>query len=239
MIVHQEKTIGELVADAPLRANVFEKRKIDYCCNGRRTLKEVCAEQNIPMEDLLAELETQPRLESAANWQDEPLDELVHHIVRRHHGYLRETLPSTALKLEKVVRAHGTKHDFLAELQQVFGWLSNELTSHMAKEETVLFPHISAMEAALRNNSSAPPAPGGTVRNPISRMEHEHDDVGLALGGIRAITSGYEPPQGACNTFRALCAQLAQLECDLHTHIHLENNILFPRAAALEDSARG
>jgi regulator of cell morphogenesis and NO signaling len=191
------------------------------------------------MEDLLAELETQPREEGVVDWQRKPLADLAAHIVRRHHGYLRETLPSIGFKLQKVIAAHGAKHEFLAELQQVFNWLSNELTSHMGKEEMVLFPHVAAMEAAQRDNAAAPPAPGGTVRNPIRMMEHEHDDAGLALGRIRVLTSDFEPPEGACNTFRALYAQLAELESDLHTHIHLENNILFPRAVAFEDSARG
>ena len=237
MTAYEERTIGELVAEAPLRANVFEKRQIDYCYNGRRTLEQVCAEKGIPVEELLAELEAQTRKEGAIDWQSQNLSELVGHIVQRHHEYLRSTLPSIALKMDRVVTVHGTAHPFLAEVQSVFEGLLDELTSHMAKEEMVLFPHIVAMETALRNNAPAPTAPGGTVRNPIRMMEHEHDDAGRALSRIRELTSGHEPPEGACNTFRALYAQLAELESDLHTHIHLENNILFPRAAKLEDGA--
>lgn len=234
MIAYEEKTIGELVAEAPLRANVFEKRRIDYCCNGRRTLEQVCAEQGIPVEELLAELEGQTRPDGAVDWRSRSLTELTTHIVERHHTYLRSALPSIALKMDKVVAVHGAAHPFLAETQTVFQALSNELTSHMAKEEMVLFPHIVAMESAQRNNAPQPMAPGGTVRNPIRMMEHEHDDAGRALSRIRELTSCHEPPEGACNTFRALYAQLAELEEDLHSHIHLENNILFPRAAAFE-----
>ena len=238
MIAYEEKTIGELVAEAPLRANVFEKRQIDYCCNGGRTLEQVCAEKGIPLEELLSELEGETRQEKGAvDWRNRPLTELIGDIVERHHGYLRSTLPSIAVKMERVVTVHGEAHPFLAEVQSVFQGLSDELTAHMAKEEMVLFPHIMAAESAQRNHEPAPMAPGGTVRNPIRMMEHEHDDAGRALSRIRELTSDHEPPEGACNTFRALYAQLAELEADLHTHIHLENNILFPRAAALEDGA--
>ncbi len=234
MIAYEEKTIGELVAEAPLRANIFEKRRIDYCCNGHRTLEQVCVDTGIPIQELVAELAGQTSPEGAVDWRIRSLTELTTHIVERHHKYLRSALPSIALKMDKVVAVHGDAHPFLAATQAVFQALSNELTSHMAKEEMVLFPHIVAMESAQRNNAPQPLAPGGTVRNPIRMMEHEHDDAGRALSRIRELTSGHEPPEGACNTFCALYAQLAELEDDLHAHIHLENNILFPRAAALE-----
>lgn len=239
MTALETKTIGELVAEHPLRANVFERRQIDYCCNGRRTLEEVCAEKNIPVQELLAELEQSPSEEPDIDWLRQTLTGLADHIVQRHHTYLRSTLPSVAIKLDRVVSAHGDRHEFLAELRSVFGALSSELTSHMGKEEMVLFPHIAAMETALLEDAPAPAAPGGTVRNPIRMMEHEHDHAGQALGRIRELTSDFQPPQDACNTFRALYAQLAELEGDLHTHIHLENNILFPRAAALEQRLQG
>ena len=238
MIAYLEKTIGELVAEAPLRANVFEKRRIDYCCNGRRAIEEVCAEKSIPVQELLDELEGRESPDDAGGRQTRSMADLASHIVSRHHEYLRSTLPSITLKMELVVAVHGAAHPFLEEVGRVFQGLADELTAHMAKEEMVLFPHIVAMEAALRNHAPAPAAPGGTVRNPIRMMEHEHDDAGRALTTIRELTSNHEPPEGACNTFRALYAQFAELESDLHTHIHLENNILFPRAAAMEDGTR-
>jgi len=238
MTALQERTIGELVAEAPLRANIFEKRRIDYCCKGRRSLAQVCAEEGVPMEELIAELEQEPAQESPMDWAPKPLTELAEHIVDRHHGYLRSTLPSIAFKLDKVVKAHGDRHPSVFELRTVFAELAEELTSHMAKEEMVLFPHSVALERAERNRQPAPPAPGGSVRNPIRMMEHEHDDAGRALSRMRELTSDHEPPEGACNTFRALYAQLAELERDLHTHIHLENNVLFPRAAKLEERLR-
>jgi regulator of cell morphogenesis and NO signaling len=188
--------------------------------------------------ELLAELEREPSQGQTVDWASETLVKLADHIVERHHGYLRSALPSTAFKLEKVVRAHGDRHPYVIELSGVFEGLSNELTSHMAKEEMVLFPHICALERAAISHSTPPVAPGGAVRNPIRMMEHEHEDAGRALSRICELTSNYEPPEGACNTFRALYAQLADLERDLHTHIHLENNVLFPRAARLEDRLR-
>ena len=133
MVATEGKTIGELVAEAPLRANVFEKRRIDYCCNGRRTVQEVCDEKNIAVEELIAELEVDPREEAPTDWRRQTLTALADHIIRRHHDYLRSTLPSAAFKLDKVVKAHGAKHDFLPELERTFKGL--EVTSHMAKEE--------------------------------------------------------------------------------------------------------
>lgn len=238
MTALEERTIGELVAEAPLRANIFEKRRIDYCCKGRRSLAQVCAEEGLPIDELIAELEQEPHQESPLDWAPRPLTELARHIVDRHHGYLRSTLPSAAMKLEKVVQAHADRHPALRELRRVFAALADELTSHMAKEEMVLFPYIAAMERAGQEDVPPPPAPGGSVRNPIRIMEHEHDDAGRALSRIRELTSDHEPPVDACNTFRALYAQLAELERDLHTHIHLENNVLFPRAAKLEERSR-
>ena len=235
MTALQQRTIGELVAEAPLRANIFEKRQIDYCCKGRRSLEQVCAEQGVPMAELIAELEQAPPQEAPLDWRSRSLTELAKHIVNRHHVYLRSTMPSVAGKLETVVRVHGDNHSVLLTLRDAFAELESELSPHMAKEEMVLFPYIAAMERAAQDRVPAPPAPGGSVRNPIRMMEHEHDNAGRALGRIRELTSDYEPPTDACNTFRALYAQLAELERDLHTHIHLENNILFPRAAELEE----
>ena len=234
----QERTVGELVAEAPLRANVFERRRIDYCCNGRRSLADVCAEKGIPLDELVAELEREPESGTVVDWANEPLAKLADYVVERHHDYLRSNLPSIAFKLDKVVQAHGDRHPAVVDLRPVFAGLSAELTSHMAKEEMVLFPHIAALERSARERTAPPLAPGGTVRNPIRMMEHEHDDAGRALERMRTLTDDYQPPQDACNTFRALYAQLAELEQDLHTHIHLENNILFPRAVQLEERLR-
>lgn len=233
------ETIADMVRDQPLRASVFERYQIDYCCNGKRSLEEVCAERGLDAEKLRAELTPPEPAGTPQSFATAPLAHLVDHIVTRHHDYLRANLPSIAQKARRVVSVHGDKHPFLAEVERVFEGLSNELSHHMMKEEMVLFPLIVRMEEAEQDGEGAPPSHCGSVRNPIRVMEHEHDDAGRDLSAIRRLTSNYELPPGACNTFRALYAQLADLERDLHTHIHLENNILFPRATELEQRLAG
>ncbi len=231
-------TVADLVSEAPLRAGVFERHQIDYCCNGGRTLREVCAEKGLDVEALVAELETTPPAGESRDWKSAPLAELAHHIVATHHEYLRSTLPSVGKKLDRVVAVHGARHEFLHRLEVAFRALEAELVPHMAKEEMVLFPLIGAIERAANEGSPPPPAPGGSVQNPIRMMMMEHDNAGNMLAQIRSATSDLQPPADACNTFRALYAQLEELEKDTHTHIHLENNILFPRAAELEGAPR-
>lgn len=234
MLAAEPRTIADLVAEAPLRANVFEKRRIDYCCNGRRTLEQVCREHGLDIEEIRAELRSAQQPAGIRDWRRTSLTELCDHVIQVHHVYLTCTLPSARMKAVKVVQAHGAKHAFLAPLAQALDGLAAELTEHMTKEETVLFPYIARLERASRQGIPPPPAPGGTVRMPIAIMEREHDDAGRALERMRDLTSGYHSPADACNTFRALYAQLQEIERDLHAHIHLENNILFPRAAELE-----
>ena len=234
MLAAETQTIADMVRESPLRANIFERYQIDYCCNGKRALEDVCAERGLNPSDLLAQLNSTPRETEGADFNSMSLSGLCGHIVSRHHEYLRSTLPSIAIKAEKVVAAHGAAHSFLVELGQVLRALSAELTQHMAKEETILFPLIARLEEADRSGIPAPPSHCGTVLNPIGVMEHEHDDAGAALRKIRELTSDFRLPEGACNTFRALYAQLEDFEHDLHAHVHLENNILFPRAATLE-----
>lgn len=234
MITVETQTIADLVREVPLRANTFERHQIDYCCNGKRLLQEVCAERGLDMAEIVAELDVTPESAGELDFETMSLAALCDHIVSRHHEYLRTNLPSVAMKAKKVAAVHGAASANLIELERVFQGLSAELTQHMGKEEIVLFPLIARIEEAARADAAAPQAPGGTVQNPIRMMEHEHEYVGRELQKIRELTSDYEPPAAACNTYRALYAQLEDFERDLHTHIHLENNILFPRAARLE-----
>ncbi len=234
MLTTNAQTIGDMVREAPLRANVFERYRIDYCCNGVRTLEEVCAEKSLDADRIRAELDDSQEDGAGRDFDAMPLADLASYIVERHHSYLRVNLPSIAQKAQRVVAVHGTGHAFLAELKRVFRGLSDELTQHMMKEEMVLFPLIGRMEQAEQQGQPPPPAPGGSVQDPIRMMEHEHDDAGRDLETMRELTSSFEPPAGACNTFRALYAQLEDLERDLHMHVHLENNILFPKAAEIE-----
>ena len=240
MTANQKTFVADFVAEKPATARVFEQHHIDYCCNGQKTLEEACTEAGVSTDALLAELNETPIPAETRDWRSAPLAELADHIVKRHHTYLRSTLPSVSDKLGKVIEAHGDRHGaLLGRLREIVVGLTAELTQHMMKEEMVLFPLVKNMEAAERNETAPPIAPGGSVNNPIRMMEDEHDNAGRALSRIRHLTESYEPPPDACNTFRALYQELEELESDLHCHIHLENNILFPRAAQLEAQIHG
>lgn len=226
-------TVGALVAEQPGRARVFEELGIDYCCGGQRPLAEVCTEQGLEIGEVLRRIEEadaspQP---SAVDWTRATLGDLVDHIVETHHAYLRDNLPRIAYLTQRVGQAHGANHPEVLQVADVFASLHSELESHMMKEERILFPIIVQME----QSGEAGFAPGGTIANPIRVMVAEHQDAGDALEAFRALTNGYVPPADACNTFRAMLHALAELEADLHAHIHKENNILFPRALALEE----
>lgn len=239
MIVTTEKTVGDIACQTPAAAKVFDKYGIDYCCGGKVLLEQACRERGIAPEALLAELESSaaegPSEEK--DWTSAPLPELIQHIVDTHHSYLKENLPRLAQIVDKVVVAHGEKHgESLLPLQALFRELKDELESHMWKEEMVLFPLIRSLDQAASTGGPLPAAHCGSINNPIRVMEHEHETAGRALSGMRSLTRNYTLPEDACNTYRALFYELPRLEADLHLHIHLENNILFPRAARLEAS---
>jgi regulator of cell morphogenesis and NO signaling len=232
-----EITVGQLVAERPSRARLFERLGIDYCCGGRAPLAQACTEKGLDVEEALRALEVgEPEAQVAGHdgflAAMTTMGELIDHIVARHHAYLREKLPHLEGLFDQVVAAHKASHPELQELRDVFAALKDELTLHMLKEEKILFPMIVQLEAVLE----MPHFHCGSISNPIRVMEHEHVDAGNALTLLRAMTSGYTPPADACARYRALLDGLAELEADLHLHIHEENNILFPRAAAAEDA---
>jgi regulator of cell morphogenesis and NO signaling len=226
------KTIGEIARENPASVRVFEKYSIDYCCGGKISFAEACQARGILPEDLQDELDevTAARPGLDRDWTTAPLGLLIDHIVGTHHAYLKSGLPRLQGWLDKVLAAHGATHgETLMPLARVFAGLRAEMEAHMGKEEMVLFPMIKGMESGGQSASHC-----GSINNPIRVMEHEHDSAGRALEAIRRITGNYTPPQDGCNTYRALFHGLLELEADLHQHIHLENNILFPRAAELE-----
>jgi regulator of cell morphogenesis and NO signaling len=230
-------TIGQLVTERPSRARVFESFGLDYCCGGHQPLKEACQAKGINPQTVLniLNLLDERNSEPERDWSKATMTELCDHIEQTHHAYLRRELPRIEQLIAKVVNAHGAKHAHLAPLQQTFAGLKQELDFHMMKEERVLFPICRALDA----NPDEPPAMHcGTVDNPIRQMIHEHDDAGNALATMRQLTSGYTLPPDACNTYRTLYDALAELENDLHRHIHKENSILFPRASATERLCR-
>lgn len=234
-----QKTVAEIALERPQAAAVFEKLGIDYCCGGRKPLEAACQEAGVDVnrvEELLAGAGTNSTGAEAANWNEQSLASLVGHIVEKHHAYCREEGLRLQPLLVKVVSKHGVRHPELARLQEIFTELRNELTMHMMKEEQMLFPYIIGLEAAANGNSMPPRAPFGTVRNPVRMMVQEHDDAGHLEKEIRSLSGNYTAPEDACPSFKALYQGLEAFEADLHQHIHLENNLLFPRAIALEDA---
>ncbi|MBP1655826.1 MAG: Iron-sulfur cluster repair protein YtfE [Bacteroidetes bacterium] len=233
-----EKTVKQFVTDDYRAAAVFEKYAIDFCCNGGKTLDEACRVNGVDPETVLLDLEDL-RNDSGteafrpAEWD---LDALADFIVNTHHRYVRRTLPVLVPHVEKVLSVHGQNHPELAGIAEHVYALATELTSHMQKEEMVLFPFIKAMVAAKTGQTQYNRPPFGSIRFPIAQMEAEHSSAGDSLSYLRTATQGYTPPADACTTFIITYRELAEFERDLHQHIHLENNILFPRAIALEQS---
>jgi regulator of cell morphogenesis and NO signaling len=237
MVLSSTQTVRQLATEIPNATRVFEKLGIDYCCGGGKSLEAACAYAKIAVADVLRTLEEgSVPVEGAAtpDPSEASLNELVLHIVSRHHGYVKHEIPRLQKLLAKVVSVHGRNHAELIAIQKVFSALGAELTSHMMKEEMVLFPYIAQMELALESGKQLPRAAFGAVGNPVHMMELEHEDSGNALKELRSLTSNYTPPQDACFSYNTLFAALKDFETDLHQHIHLENNILFPRAVALE-----
>ena len=238
MPINATKKVGELAVEVPRAIPLFEGLGIDYCCGGNRSLEEACLAAGVKTEQVINTLEeaiTAAALgESAKDWNVEPLTELTSHIVNRHHSYVRTELARLGSLLEKVCSAHGQNHSELFTVQEFFNGLSQEMTMHMYKEENILFPYIDQMEAAANGRRPRPYPPFGTVRNPIQMMETEHESAAEALRGMRKASDNFSVPADGCTSFQALYKGLIDFEKDLHLHIHLENNILFPRASAME-----
>jgi regulator of cell morphogenesis and NO signaling len=240
MSVTMEKTIRNLALERPGAARVFEKLGIDYCCGGKQTLEQACRAASIPLDEVLDALEvadpSAQALPKDRNWQTAPLADLISHVKNTHHKYTRAEMARLGPLFDKVCSVHGERHPELLPLRATFRGLAQELTTHMMKEEMVLFPYIERMEESVIQKEPIVPPPFGTLRNPVSMMEHEHDAAGYALRALRASSNGYTAPPDACISYQTLYKTLAEFEADLHQHIHLENNILFPRAIALENA---
>ncbi|HEX5068848.1 MAG TPA: iron-sulfur cluster repair di-iron protein [Vicinamibacterales bacterium] len=230
--------LADIVLDDPRCTPVFDRLGLDYCCRGQRTLLEASEEQHVPISEVLGEIHALgPRLadsDRAAEWPD--LTALIHHILSRHHHYVREHEPVIRGLLDKLVNRHGDRHPELFEARATFNLLSQELLQHMEKEEKILFPFIESLSVATADGPPQPGSPFGTIMNPIRAMEHEHLVAGTLMARLRTLTRGFEPPADACMSYRLCFSELAEFESDLHTHVHLENYVLFPRAVALENA---
>lgn len=232
----KEKTVAEVVADNIKTAHVFKKYGIDFCCGGGISIDKACEKKNLNFEDVINELlsvDTILRTYDYNNWK---LDFLIDHIVNIHHTYVEESIPLIKQYAERVAKVHGQSHKEVVKINSLFVEVANELTTHMKKEELILFPYIKHLVKCNEENTTPNKAHFGTVENPIQMMEHEHETAGDIFKEISMLTNNYSPPEGACNTFKALYAKLEEFEQDLHHHIHLENNILHPKAINLENN---
>ena len=238
MTITDESTIGSVAASFPSTISIFQRYKIDYCCGGGKTLHRSASEMGIDPENLIGQLiqaSEQKPVDGHQDWLQADLTDLIDHILNTHHCYLRQEIPPLSEMAAKVAAVHGDLFpEKLPLLETVFSGLVDEITEHLIKEEQILFPIAIQMEKAQKNGQSLPETHCGSVSNPIRVMIYEHDNAGSALGQIRDLTGDYHPPESACNTFRGLYYGLAELEKDLLQHIHLENNILFPRITELE-----
>ena len=240
MSLNAARTVRELALEVPNATRVFEKMGIDYCCGGGKSLEDACVAAHIPVNEVLEKLEGAkpvPGLTADGNWSSGLLTDLITHIVRKHHTYTRDEIVRLQPLLEKVCSVHGKNHPELLSIHQTFDGLAQELTMHLMKEEQMLFPYIERMEEAALENGPVLPAAFGTVQNPVRMMMQEHDSAGGALRQMREVSRNYATPDDACISYKTLYGALQEFEADLHQHIHLENNILFPRAIAMEEKA--
>jgi len=231
-----QKQIGQFVADDFRTAAVFSKHKIDFCCNGNRTIEEACDKKGIDANLIIDKLETviNTSTDQSIDYKSWPLDLLAEYIEKKHHRYVEEKIPVLRQFLDKLCRVHSERHQELLKINELFTASARELASHMKKEELVVFPFIKKMVKAKLESSAVQSPQFGTVENPIAIMMQEHDNEGERFRQIAKLTDNYNPPVDACNTYRVTFAMLDEFEKDLHLHIHLENNILFPEAIKLE-----
>ncbi|GAA4332361.1 iron-sulfur cluster repair di-iron protein [Flaviaesturariibacter amylovorans] len=234
------ETIGEIAAKDGRKADVFRRYGIDFCCGGKQSLRQTCAEKGLDLATVEAELDAATRsIAPAENYDQWDPAFLADYIYNRHHRYYYAEGPVIADLLNKVAVRHGEALPQLLRLEEAYTVLAGELGAHFAKEEKVLFPFIRALALAKETGDTGPLRRQFSLREPVQLMEADHEAAGELLKGIRALTDGYTAPEGACNSLTLLYAMLEGLEADLHRHMHLENNLLFPKALELERSLAG
>ncbi|NLW50571.1 MAG: iron-sulfur cluster repair di-iron protein [Candidatus Brocadiaceae bacterium] len=236
------QTVGDLVTERPAVRPALERYGIDYCCGGDRPLAEAAAAAGVDLRELCAAMDAAEAdaPEGGRDWSQATLTELVAHIEGAHHAFLREAFPRIEALFTAVLAAHQARHGkVLRPLREVFGSLRTEIEQHLEREESLLFPYVRRLEEYVRGGGRQPAVGSERIRNPVRVMRLEHDDAGQALSEMRGLTDGYRLPEDACRSFRALYDALQELERDLHEHIHLENNILFRKAVALDIACWG
>jgi regulator of cell morphogenesis and NO signaling len=228
--------VREIAVANPGAKKVLQDAGVDYCCGGERSLNEACLQSEVSAEEILERLQQNNRQvgPEEANWASARLSDLTRHIVEKHHTYVRGAIPRVSALLAKVKAKHGENHPELAGIEEQFFDLEQEMYAHMQKEEQILFPYIEKLEHATEEKELFEPPFFQTVRNPVHMMMQEHDSAGEALKAMRKLSFGYQVPAEACESYREVYRSLEEFEGDMHTHVHLENNILFPRAVELE-----
>lgn len=240
MLNFDDKTIREIALEAPLTIRVFENNRIDFCCGGRVPFREACENADVDPQTIAAELEAaigEAAMNIAEAAERKLPGELIEHIVSTHHAFTRSEIDRLVPLSEKVAMRHGESHPELLEIRDTFAALGDELLLHMRKEEMMLFPYIGQLERSANTESVPPLPPFGTVNNPVRMMMFEHDQAGEILKKLRLLSDDFTPPEGACPSYKGLFAGLEYFEKDLHRHIHLENNVLFPKAIEMENGA--
>lgn len=230
--------IGDIVKTDYRTAEIFKKHNIDFCCGGNKTLQNACETENIDLKTIQKELNQVNETASTTSeidFSNLELDSLVDHIITTHHNYVRQNIPILLEYCNKIARVHGENHPEIVEISHLFREIAGELQPHMMKEEMMLFPFIKKLYNASLSENALNESPFGTVKNPIGAMVIEHERAGDLLKNIRDLSSNFTLPQDSCNTYRVAYSKLEEFEADLHKHIHLENNILFPRAVELEE----
>ncbi len=237
MNLDQELKVADVVSDNIKTADIFKKYGIDFCCGGGISIAKACEKKKVNLEELMNDLKSiNSNLKPSQDFNKWELDFLIDFIVNTHHAYVREAFQLLDDYTSKVAKVHGAHHPPVLEIERLYVLVKAELLQHMQKEEHILFPYIKQMVLAKKENIPLTASHFGTVRNPISLMQMEHENAGDILKEIATLSMNYTPPEWACNTFKALYAKLDEFEQDLHLHVHLENNILFPKAILVEKS---
>ena len=227
------KSLAQIVNTNHRAATVFEKYHLDFCCKGKRTLQQACTESELKIDEVLSDLEKTAQGKSIAiDYENMSLTQLADYIVLTHHSYVKKEIPAILGYLEKVAFKHGDRHPEMIRILELFATVKKEMGQHMQKEELILFPRIKEVEQQLGEGNKII-INNTFLLSPISMMEEEHDHAGSLLSEIRQLTNDYIPPADACTTYKLSFAALQAFEQDLHQHVHLENNILFPKALRL------
>lgn len=245
MQINQNTTLGEIVAENYQAAAIFDKFQMDFCCHGNRSLHEACQEKKVPVEEVLAAVQAATQSNEPdttgvpRDIKDWPLDLMADYVEKKHHRYVTQQIPEIEAYVIKINKVHGHHHPELAAVQQIFQETAGELTMHMKKEELMLFPYIRKMVQAKISGRPVTPAPFGSIANPVNAMLADHEMEGERSARLRELTNNFQAPADGCNTYRLTFKLLEAFEQDLHQHIHIENNILFPGAIIFESTALG